>query len=151
MHSGDRRMSESVPLHTEFWRKRGQPFKGKRREINVSLHTRSARNNAPHFRSLKLNRLNRSPVMDTHIRESGPTVRGVEFAERNRRDSHFVSVRCRKKAQPENLEAVLRGHAIQFFIDRTYQHLTPETFDGALRLVLLLQPIEHRDFVEVGS
>src|SRR6202789_3624339 len=40
-------------------------------------------------------------------------------------------------------------HAVQFFVDRTYEHLPPEAFNSPCRLLLLAQPLEHCDLLEV--
>ena len=41
------------------------------------------------------------------------------------------------------------GHAVQVLIDGAHQHLAPEAVDGARRLALLQQPVEHADAVQV--
>ncbi len=43
------------------------------------------------------------------------------------------------------------GHAVELLIDRADQHLAPESLDGARRLTLFLQPLLHRDFVQIGA
>ncbi len=64
-------------------------------------------------------------------------------------NAHLVGIRARQKAQPEDLEPVDGGHAVQVLIHRAHQHLAPEAVDGARRLALLEQPVEHADAVQV--
>ena len=86
-----------------------------------------------------------------HIADTLPRVATVETSQRNGGHAHFVSIFAREKPQPEHLEPVRGSHAIQFFVDRAHQHLPPETLDGARRLALLFQPVEHGDAVEIGA
>jgi hypothetical protein len=80
---------------------------------------------------------------------AAPQLRAVEFAQRDGGHAHLVSVGARQEAQPEDLEAVARGHAVHILVDGADQHLPPEALDGAGRLPLLAQPVEHGDAVEV--
>src|SRR3954468_2154304 len=41
------------------------------------------------------------------------------------------------------------SHLVQFFVHGADQHLTPEALDGALGLALLLEPVEHRNRIQV--
>ena len=75
----------------------------------------------------------------------------VEFAQRDIGDAHLVGIGAGDHAQPEDLKAVRRGHAIQLFIDGADQHLTPVAFDGAFGLALFAEPVEHGDAVEIGT
>ena len=63
--------------------------------------------------------------------------------------AHFVGIGARQEAQPEDLKAVDRRHAVQIFVHRADQHLPPEAVDGVRRLALLQQPVEHADAVQV--
>src|SRR5437867_10834260 len=68
----------------------------------------------------------------------------IEFFKRNRRYADAKSTRVRKKRLPENGDAVTRIDSIEIFVQRADKNSSPEPIDGALSLLLLLQPIQHR-------
>ena len=87
--------------------------------------------------------------MHPDIGDAIPAFLAIQIAQRHGWNSHLVGIRARQKPQPENLKSVARGHAVQIFIHRADQNLIPEAPDGPLGLVLLAQPIEHRDSVQI--
>ena len=78
-----------------------------------------------------------------------PEFRAIQFAQRDGGHAHLVSVGARQEAQPEDLKSVARGHAVHILVDGADQHLPPEALDGARRLALFAQPVEHGDAVQI--
>src|ERR1700733_749225 len=75
----------------------------------------------------------------------------VQFTQRNIRNTHLVRIGLRDHTQPEDLEPVRRGHAIQIFIDGAHEHLPPIALYRGFCLALLMQPVEHADAIEIGA
>src|SRR5689334_25096998 len=44
-----------------------------------------------------------------------------------------------------------RRHALQFFVDGAQEYLSPKSIDRLPGLILFMQPVEHRDVVEIGA
>ncbi len=83
------------------------------------------------------------------MRQAAPRVLAVQTAERNGRHSHLIAIGPRQESEPEYLESMQRGHAIEILVNRAHQHLTPESLDRAFCLVVLAKPPQHRDAAEI--
>jgi hypothetical protein len=46
---------------------------------------------------------------------------------------------------------VNRRHAVEIFVDGAHQHLLPKALDRLGRLPLLLEPLRHRDGIEIPT
>src|SRR5580693_3355445 len=49
------------------------------------------------------------------------------------------------------MKSVDRGHAVQFFVHRAHQHLSPKAANGRFGLPFFTQPVEHGDAVQVRA
>ena len=87
----------------------------------------------------------RRALANAHVPLPTPGFRTIQLAKRHLRNAHSICVSTRQHPQPEHLEPVQGGHAVQIFVDRAHQHLPPKSLDGTRGLVFLKQPVEHRD------
>ena len=78
-----------------------------------------------------------------------PQLRAVQLAQRDGGHAHLVPIGAGEETQPEDLKAVARGHAVHILVNGADQHLAPEALDGAGRLPLFAQPVEHGDAIEI--
>jgi len=61
----------------------------------------------------------------------------------------MVGRRTSQKPDPDHLEPVRCGHAVELLIHGAHQHLPPKPLNHALRLTLFRQPLCHRDRIKV--
>src|ERR1700689_932898 len=69
----------------------------------------------------------------------------VELGERYDGNSHAVATTVGEERLPENVDSETRVGLVKFLVEGADEDDAPEAIDGALRLALLLQPLEHGD------
>src|SRR5882757_4324907 len=89
--------------------------------------------------------------MNPNTRKSLPGIRSIKLPQRNIRNPHLIRFLASQKPKPEHLEPMRRRHLVQFFVDRANQNLPPEPVDRLGRLLLLAQPIEHRNAIQIRA
>ena len=101
------------------------------------------------YEAFGIDAFHRGAMMNVNIGQALPGIGAVKLRQRNSGHAHFVGIGAWRGSHPENLETVEGGHTVQIFVDGAHQHLPPEAVDGARRLALLQQPVEHADAVEI--
>ena len=69
----------------------------------------------------------------------------VKLGERDDGNAHAVAAAVGEECFPEDVDAEARVGLVELFVERADEDDAPEAIDGALRLALLLQPVEHGD------
>src|SRR5262249_31764305 len=67
----------------------------------------------------------------------------IELGERDPWDAHAVALAIFEKGFPEDVDAEASVGAIELFVEGADQNDAPETFYGARRLFVALEPVEH--------
>ena len=85
------------------------------------------------------------------MRNAAPGFGAVQLGQRHGGNAHLVGIGAGEESQPEDLETVRGGHAVELLIDGADQDLPPESLDGGRGLPLLAEPVAHRNVVQIAA